>query len=58
LRKALADTFADSEFRADADRMQLGLTKPISGESMQQQIADAYKTAPEVVTRLRALAQP
>jgi tripartite-type tricarboxylate transporter receptor subunit TctC len=58
LRKALADTFADPEFRADADRMQLGLTKPVSGESMQQQIAEAYKTSPEVVTRLRVLAQP
>jgi tripartite-type tricarboxylate transporter receptor subunit TctC len=58
LRKALADTFADPEFRADADRMQLGLTTPVSGESMQQRIAEAYNTPPEVVTRLRALAQP
>jgi hypothetical protein len=54
----LADTFADPEFRADADRMKLGLTTPISGQSMQQQIADAYRIPPEVVTRLRALAQP
>jgi hypothetical protein len=58
LRKALAATFADPEFRADADRMQLGLTTPISGETMQQQIVEAYRTAPNVVTRLRALAQP
>src|SRR3954469_62149 len=58
LRKALADTFADPEFRADADRMQLGLTTPVSGESMQQRIAEAYNTPPELVTRLRALAQP
>jgi hypothetical protein len=34
------------------------LTTPVSGESMQQQIADAYNTPPDVVTRLRALAQP
>jgi hypothetical protein len=54
----LADTFADAEFHGDADRMQLGLTTPVLGESMQQRIAEAYNTPPEVVTRLRALAQP
>jgi hypothetical protein len=58
LRKGLADTFADPEFRAEADRMQIGLATPISGESMAQQIADAYKTSPEVVARLHTLAQP
>lgn len=58
LRKALAATFADPVFRAEADRMQLGLKTAVSGESMQQQIAAAYKISPDVVTRLRALAQP
>jgi tripartite-type tricarboxylate transporter receptor subunit TctC len=58
LRKGLADTFADPEFRTEADRMQIGLATPISGESMAQQIADAYKTSPEVVARLHTLAQP
>jgi tripartite-type tricarboxylate transporter receptor subunit TctC len=58
LRKALAATFADPEFRAEAERMQLGFTTAVSGESMKQKIAEAYKAAPDVVARLRALAQP
>jgi tripartite-type tricarboxylate transporter receptor subunit TctC len=58
LRKALADTFADPEFRTEADRMQLGLSTPLSGEALQQQIADVYGIPPEVAARLRLLAQP
>jgi len=58
LRKALAATFADPDFRSEADRLQLGFTTAVSGESMQQQIADAYRIPPDVADRLRALARP
>jgi tripartite-type tricarboxylate transporter receptor subunit TctC len=58
LRNALADTLADPDFRAEADRMQLGFSTPVSGEAMQQQITDVYGISPEVAARLRSLAQP
>ena len=55
MRKALADTFSDPEFAADARRMSLGVNAPRRGEQLQQLIADTYKTPPKVVDRLRKL---
>ena len=42
LRKALAETFTDPEFIAEADRLQLGITGPRRGEQLQEQLEAAY----------------
>jgi len=55
LRKAFADVFADKDFLAEADKLQLGVTGPQSGEQIQDIIAEAYKVSPDVVARLRRL---
>jgi tripartite-type tricarboxylate transporter receptor subunit TctC len=55
MRKALADTFKDPGFVADAKRMALGVNTPKSGEQIQQLIADTYRTPPKVIDRLRKL---
>ncbi len=57
LRKALMETFEDKDFLADAERLQLGVTGPRTGEQLQKQLEDAYKTAPNIVERLRKLQQ-
>ena len=44
LRKALMETFADPEFLADAERTQLGITGPRTGEQLQKQLEAAYRT--------------
>ena len=58
LRKALADTFADPEFKAEAQRIGLIVNAPRSGEELQQVIVDAYATPSRVVDRLRKLNNP
>src|SRR5688572_1330681 len=58
MRKALADTFKDPQFKADADKIGLIVNAPRTGEELQQVIADAYKTPSRVVERLRALNNP
>jgi tripartite-type tricarboxylate transporter receptor subunit TctC len=57
LRKALMDTFADPEFVAEADRLQLVITTQRTGEQLQQQLEAAYKTPPNIIERLRKLQQ-
>ena len=57
LRKALMETFADPDFLADAERLQLGVTGPRGGEAMQAQLEATYRTPATVVERLRSLAQ-
>jgi tripartite-type tricarboxylate transporter receptor subunit TctC len=57
LRKALMETFEDKDFLADAERLQLGVTGPRTGEQLQKQLEDAYKTPPNIVERLRKLQQ-
>jgi tripartite-type tricarboxylate transporter receptor subunit TctC len=56
LRKALADTFKDKEFIAEAERVQLSVDQPRTGEELQSRIAEAYKAPPELIARLRKLA--
>jgi tripartite-type tricarboxylate transporter receptor subunit TctC len=58
MRKALADTFADAQFKADADKIGLIVNAPQTGEQLQKVIADAYRSPPQVVQRLRALNNP
>ena len=58
MRKALADTFNDAQFKADAEKIGLIVNAPQTGEQLQKVIADAYQTPPRVVERLRALNNP
>jgi tripartite-type tricarboxylate transporter receptor subunit TctC len=57
MRKALADTFADPDFLAETDKMQLGVKNPRSGEEIANEVSRAYATPQPIVDRLRALAQ-
>ena len=57
MRKAVADVFADPEFIADAGRLQLSVGTPRTGEQLQAEIVKAYQSPPELIARLRRLAQ-
>jgi tripartite-type tricarboxylate transporter receptor subunit TctC len=58
LRKALADTFVDTAFQADAEKIGLIVNAPQTGEQLQAVIAKAYATPSRVVERLRKLYNP
>jgi tripartite-type tricarboxylate transporter receptor subunit TctC len=58
MRKALADTFTDKEFQADAEKIGLIVNAPKSGEQLQDVIAKAYATPSRVVERLQKLNNP
>jgi tripartite-type tricarboxylate transporter receptor subunit TctC len=51
LRRAFMDTMADKEFLADAERSKLEIT-PVSGERIQELVAELYKTPPELTKLL------
>jgi tripartite-type tricarboxylate transporter receptor subunit TctC len=55
MRQALADTFADPDFLADAGKIGLVVNAPQAGQRLQDVIDRAYATPPRVVDRLRAL---
>jgi len=56
MRKALMDVFADRDFIAEAEKLQLSVSSVRTGEQLQKEISDAYKSPPELVARLRRLA--
>ena len=56
MRKALMDVFTDKEFIAEAEKLQLSVGSVRTSEQLQKEIADAYKSPPELVARLRRLA--
>jgi hypothetical protein len=58
LQKAMMDTFSDPEFLAEADKLNLGVNTPRSGETMTKIVSDAYAPPPEIVARLRKIANP
>jgi tripartite-type tricarboxylate transporter receptor subunit TctC len=58
MRQALAETFADPEFLAEADRMGLAVNAPQTGAQLQDVIARAYATPSHVVERLQKLNNP
>jgi tripartite-type tricarboxylate transporter receptor subunit TctC len=58
MRAALADTFADPEFKAEAEKAGLIVNAPRTGEELQRVIVSAYETPPRVVERLRKLNNP
>jgi tripartite-type tricarboxylate transporter receptor subunit TctC len=55
MRQALADTFADPDFLADAKKSKLVVNAPQTGAQLQAVIDQAYASPPPVVDRLRAL---
>jgi tripartite-type tricarboxylate transporter receptor subunit TctC len=58
MRKALAATFTDAQFQADARKIGLIVNAPRTGEELQKVIAGAYRTPSRVVDRLRKLNNP
>ena len=55
MRKAVADTFADREFLAEATRLGLQPERPRNGEELQAVIQRTYAAPPSVIDRLRKL---
>jgi len=55
MRQALADTFVDPAFVADAKKIGLVVNAPQTGQQLQDVIDQAYATPPRVIDRLRAL---
>ena len=51
LRRAFMETMADKEFLTDAERAKFEIN-PVSGERIQQLVAELYKTPPELTKRL------
>jgi tripartite-type tricarboxylate transporter receptor subunit TctC len=58
MRKALADTFTDREFQAEAEKAGLIVNAPKTGQELQQVIEKAYATPSRVVERLQKLNNP
>ena len=58
MRRALADTFTDPDFKADAEKIGLIVNAPRTGEQLQDVIEKAYATPSRVVERLRKLNNP
>ena len=57
LRKAMLDTYRDPDFLAEAEKLQLQVDRPTSGEKLQAQISRVYQMPQRVVDRLRRIAQ-
>lgn len=55
LRKALAATFKDPKFLAEADAIHLFVNEPRTGAELAQSIAAAYKMPADVLARLKRL---
>jgi tripartite-type tricarboxylate transporter receptor subunit TctC len=58
MRKALAETFADPEFLADAEKIGVSVNEPRSGAELLREIESAYAAPPQVIERLRKLNNP
>jgi hypothetical protein len=58
MRKALADTFNDPQFKADAEKIGLIVNAPRTGQQLQEVIARAYASPARVVERIQKLNNP
>jgi tripartite-type tricarboxylate transporter receptor subunit TctC len=58
MRKALADTFQDAQFQADANKLGLIVNAPQTGQQLQDVIVRAYASPARVVERIRKLNNP
>jgi tripartite-type tricarboxylate transporter receptor subunit TctC len=55
VRKALADTFADPAFQAEAEKIGLIVNAPRTGQQIQDLISQTFAMPSRVVDRLRQL---
>ena len=58
MRKALADTFRDAAFQAEAEKIGVIINAPRTGEQLQDVIVKAYATPSHIVERLQKLNNP
>ena len=58
LRQAFSATMADAEFRAEGEKIGLGLNAPRTGAQIQDVVERAYRSPPAVLDRLRQLNTP
>jgi tripartite-type tricarboxylate transporter receptor subunit TctC len=58
MQKAFAATFADKEFLAEADKLNLGVNVPRSAAEVKAIVDRAYATPQPIIDRLRKIAQP
>ena len=56
LRKALMATLQDPQFLAEAEKLKLEIT-PVTGEVVQNLVAEVYRTPPEVLKKAAAASQ-
>ena len=56
LRNAFAATLQDPQFLAEAEKLKLEIT-PVSGEAVQNLVAEVYRTPPEVLKKAAAASQ-
>lgn len=57
LRKAMMDTMADAEFRANAARMNVDVI-PMSGEATAKRVIEFQRTPPAIVAKTKAFMSP
>lgn len=55
LRKALAETFADPDYRSECARLRLDCEEPVPGEMIADGLTRAYAASPEVIRELRRI---
>jgi tripartite-type tricarboxylate transporter receptor subunit TctC len=55
LRKALTDTFQDTEYRAECAKLRLECDAPATGSEIAETLARAYAASPEAVRRLQQI---
>ena len=58
MQKAMMDTFKDKDFLAEAEKLNLGINVPQSADDIKKLVDEAYATPPDVLKRLREIAQP
>ena len=58
MRRALAETFADEAFKAEAEKIGLIVNAQRTGEQLQDVIRNAYAAPPRVIERLQKLNAP
>jgi tripartite-type tricarboxylate transporter receptor subunit TctC len=58
MRKAMAETFADTAFLAECARLGLGVNAPRNGDQLKDVIARAYHTPQQIIARLQRLNNP
>lgn len=58
MQKAFAETFADKDFLAEADKLNIGVNVPRSAAQVKKIVEAAYATPKPIIARLQKIAQP